>query len=142
MAVMALGQACPPGTGGRNVRSKIRWFTGICNSHYVSHFAAFFIDARAKRSVVAGCQLFAARARTALSRGSAFSSGGATPRVKGVPPPRQRGCVSRGSGARGTPVNDPSAGSPVKLLAGCPPTWEGGRVFTHLRRPCYDFYFL
>lgn len=23
----------------------------FCNSHYVSHFAAFFIDARAKRSV-------------------------------------------------------------------------------------------
>ena len=38
-------------TGGRKVRSKIRWFTEFCNSHYVSHFAAFFIDARAKRSV-------------------------------------------------------------------------------------------
>ena len=23
----------------------------FCNSHYVSHFAAFFIDARAKRSI-------------------------------------------------------------------------------------------
>jgi hypothetical protein len=30
----------------------------ICNSHYVSHFAAFFIDAGAKRSVVAGCNRF------------------------------------------------------------------------------------
>src|SRR5271167_287771 len=27
----------------------------ICNSHYLSHFAAFFIDARAKRSVVESC---------------------------------------------------------------------------------------
>ena len=26
-----------------------------CNSHYVSHFAAFFIVARAKISVVEGC---------------------------------------------------------------------------------------
>ena len=31
----------------RNVRSKIQWFTRFCNSHYVSHFTAFFIDARA-----------------------------------------------------------------------------------------------
>ncbi len=37
------------------VRSKIRWFTEICNSHYLSHFAAFFIDAWAKRSVVNSC---------------------------------------------------------------------------------------
>ena len=34
------------------MRSKIRWFTEFCNSHYVSHFAAFFIVARAKISVV------------------------------------------------------------------------------------------
>ncbi|KAI3485681.1 hypothetical protein L1887_50986 [Cichorium endivia] len=30
---------------GRNLRSKTRWFTGFCNSHQVSHFATFFIDA-------------------------------------------------------------------------------------------------
>jgi len=36
----------------RNMRSKIWWFTEFCNSHYVSHFAAFFIVARAKISVV------------------------------------------------------------------------------------------
>ena len=30
----------------------------ICNSHYLSHFAAFFIDARAKRSVVESCIRF------------------------------------------------------------------------------------
>src|SRR6267378_4332027 len=30
----------------------------ICNSHYLSHFAAFFIDARAKRSVVESCISF------------------------------------------------------------------------------------
>src|SRR5260221_13057739 len=29
----------------------------FCNSHYLSHFAAFFIDARAKRSVVESCTL-------------------------------------------------------------------------------------
>jgi hypothetical protein len=45
-------------TKERNMRSKIRWFTEFCNSHYVSHFAAFFIVARAKRSVVKSCFLF------------------------------------------------------------------------------------
>lgn len=45
-------QACPRPSGfGRNLRSKTRWFTGFCNSHQVSHFAAFFIDARAEISV-------------------------------------------------------------------------------------------
>ncbi|KDP44822.1 hypothetical protein JCGZ_01322 [Jatropha curcas] len=29
----------------------MRWFAGFCNSHQVSHFAAFFIDARAEISV-------------------------------------------------------------------------------------------
>ena len=28
---------------------------GICDSHYLSHFAAFFIVARAKRSIVKSC---------------------------------------------------------------------------------------
>ena len=40
---------------GRNMRSKIRWFTEFCNSHYVSHFAAFFIVTGAKISVVESC---------------------------------------------------------------------------------------
>jgi len=30
----------------------------ICNSHYISRFAAFFIDARAKRYVVENCIMF------------------------------------------------------------------------------------
>ena len=45
-------QTCPQPSGfGRNLRSKTRWFTGFCNSHQVSHFATFFIDARAEISV-------------------------------------------------------------------------------------------
>ena len=45
-------QACPwPDGLGRNLRSKTRWFAGFCNSHQVSHFATFFIDARAEISV-------------------------------------------------------------------------------------------
>ncbi|CAN1768902.1 hypothetical protein LINPERHAP1_LOCUS10886, partial [Linum perenne] len=46
-------QADVPSPNGfrRNLRSKTRWFTGFCNSHQVSHFATFFIDARAEISV-------------------------------------------------------------------------------------------
>ena len=45
-------QTCPRPEGfGRNLRSKTRWFTGFCNSHQVSHFATFYIDARAEISV-------------------------------------------------------------------------------------------
>ena len=45
-------QTCPRPEGlGRNLRSKTRWFAGFCNSHQVSHFATFFIDARAEISV-------------------------------------------------------------------------------------------
>ena len=40
---------------GRNLRSKIWWFTEFCNSHYVSHFAAFFIVAGTKISVAKSC---------------------------------------------------------------------------------------
>ena len=42
-------------TKERHLRSKIRWFAGFCNSHYISQLAAFFIDARAKRSTVGSC---------------------------------------------------------------------------------------
>ncbi|PHT27704.1 hypothetical protein CQW23_32683 [Capsicum baccatum] len=45
-------QTCPRPNGfGGNLRSKTRWFTGFCNSQQVSHFATFFIDARAEISV-------------------------------------------------------------------------------------------
>jgi hypothetical protein len=36
---------------GRHLRSKIWWFTEFCNSHCLSHFAAFFIVDRAKSSI-------------------------------------------------------------------------------------------
>jgi hypothetical protein len=42
----------------RNLRSKIWWFTEFCNSHYVSHFAAFFIVTGTKISIAKSCFLF------------------------------------------------------------------------------------
>lgn len=57
-------QTCPRPDGfGRNLRSKTRWFTGFCNSHQVSHFATFFIDARAEISVAESRSLYSYQSR-------------------------------------------------------------------------------
>ena len=45
-------------TQKRNVRSKFWWFTRSCNSHYVSHFAAFFIVVGSKTSIAESCNEF------------------------------------------------------------------------------------
>jgi hypothetical protein len=50
-----------------NVRSKIWWFTKICNSHYVSHFAAFFIVVGTKTSVAESRMAFASYAKGKVS---------------------------------------------------------------------------
>ena len=72
-------QACPRPDGlGRNLRSKIRWFAGFCNSHHVSHFATFFIDARAEISV-AGSRF---DSRVFGGRAPASSPGGRRPRAR------------------------------------------------------------
>ena len=42
----------------RNLCTKIWWFTEFCNSHYVSHFAAFFIVTGTKISIAKSCFLF------------------------------------------------------------------------------------
>ena len=58
-------QTCPQPNGiGRNLRSKTRWFTGFCNSHQVSHFATFFIDARAEISVAESRFVYSRRSRS------------------------------------------------------------------------------
>ena len=52
---MTLEQACPSDYQRAQCAFKDSMTHGFCNSHYLSHFAAFFIDARAKRSVVESC---------------------------------------------------------------------------------------
>src|SRR5512141_1780411 len=125
-------QACPRPDGlGRNLRSKTRWFTGFCNSHQVSHFATFFIDARAEISV--------AESRVDLTRGIAPPDGQGRPGGAGVSlcsltpsapwvllRPGGLGCLARErSAGRGDAFavcfgqghdNDPSAGSPTETL--------------------------
>ena len=126
-------QTCPRPEGfGRNLRSKTRWFTGFCNSHQVSHFATFFIDARAEISV--------AESRYVLSRDRCRPRAPADRARAGTPLVRvpwrgsRRGLLLRQGGGRGAPPrvfmgkhvrgsfcwagfdNDPSAGSPTETL--------------------------
>ena len=152
-------QTCPQPNGlGRNLRSKTRWFTGFCNSHQVSHFATFFIDARAEISIAESrYRLQIERRRRprahrvrggggALSRlfslarsapGFVFAHRGGVPRTG--PHHGAAGRVGRSGGARTPPppvFNNSFAGR------------SAGQVSTmilpqvHLRKPCYDFSFL
>lgn len=113
-------QACPrPDSLGRNLRSKTRWFTGFCNSHQVSHFATFFIDARAKISVaesrkvndIAGSHRapFPPRRSDAHCSPEALFLGAHRARCCSRPPPRSKGKagaarVPRGGRRRATNV--------------------------------------
>ena len=112
----------------------------FCNSHYLSHFAAFFIDARTKRSVVESF-VFCYYTKGNLGvtvvvkslwkwghRRATLQRGGSTLRRSGktVPPKQRLVCLNRGLGGRA--VGDPNS---VMILPQ-----------VHLRKPCYDFYFL
>ena len=125
-------QACPRPNGfGRNLRSKTRWFTGFCNSHQVSHFATFFIDARAEISVaesrfVCNCGVGSVAGRPArVPRSVKFSLA-----------PGRRGFVAGGGVPPAERFFQPVRGS---LL------FRGTTMIlpqVHLRKPCYDFSFL
>ena len=123
-------QTCPPPNGfGRNLRSKTRWFTGFCNSHQVSHFATFFIDARAEISVAesrSDAKSFAGHAPG--GRASSLCCCSLAPEAPGIgcrgglrarrrPRPARGLCEPvRGSLFPWGIDNDPSAGSPTETL--------------------------
>ena len=136
------------GSLGRNLRSKTRWFTGFCNSHHVSHFATFFIDARAEISVAESriflLALATDRTLERLAGASAFIVFlGVIPRR--IPTSNQRAP----KGAREEAGGAEEAAS-ASAAAFC--HVFDGRVFgkattmilpqVHLRKPCYDFSFL
>ncbi|KAG6384449.1 hypothetical protein SASPL_155734 [Salvia splendens] len=136
-------QTCPRPNGfGRNLRSKTRWFTGFCNSHQVSHFATFFIDARAEISVAESRSdyhkkkarprhrgyegvllvlnfLGASRAgvRWRAVSGADASLHGTRGHEGRVPPEPSLSCHGFAGRSAGAGIdNDPSAGSPTETL--------------------------
>ncbi|KAK9266810.1 hypothetical protein L1049_010745 [Liquidambar formosana] len=160
-------QTCPRPNGfGRNLRSKTRWFTGFCNSHQVSHFATFFIDARAEISV-AESRLVYTQDRTASRTPRDRDGGRACSRVEFSlarfapgfvmgPRTRQAPTLSPSPWLRGTPALAASRrGGERRLAPPRPPMFKyvfAGRSAlrastmilpqVHLRKPCYDFSFL
>jgi hypothetical protein len=117
----------------RNLRSKIWWFTEFCNSHYVSHFAAFFIVTRTKISVAKSCSEFRNVARVSILVRLKSIKFGMGCLKKSYKVTSKRGCDPRSSLPfyrsrrlsyevhrclliRRIRVNDPSAGSPTETL--------------------------
>ncbi|KAI9070638.1 hypothetical protein K1719_047400 [Acacia pycnantha] len=140
--------ACPRLAAGRNLRSKTRWFTGLRNSHQVSHFATFFIDARAEISVAEsrfGCTFLNGKRRGIWEIGA-------------VPGRRRRASLSfTFLGAQGAGVSVAGGGlgrafALPRRIGGVRSNRFAGRSFcvgttmilpqVHLRKPCYDFSFL
>jgi hypothetical protein len=136
-------QACPQPNGlGRNLRSKTRWFTGFCNSHHVSHFATFFIDARAEISVAESHSIIVQATSTRHGRGpkpAVFQCtlASISRRVLIAEPSYLQAGRRHGAEAAPPPRRVPSlcAGHPIPVSTMILPQ-------VHLRKPCYDFSFL
>lgn len=145
-------QTCPPPNGfGRNLRSKTRWFTGFCNSHQVSHFATFFIDARAEISVAESRFDYDRRRDSPPAhRGRGWGDGpsfrvflGAFRAGVGLSPARRaRGGASgrEGEGLVSAVPRRPA----VTQVRGSSVSQDSTMILpqVHLRKPCYDFSFL
>ena len=137
----------------RNMRSKIRWFTEFCNSHYVSHFAAFFIVARAKISVVESClRLRDRRSQSHHFRGTRLGvwlERGRDPALRDGRLDRktERSQVSAESASalrlplQSSPALNGERQAPAMVRECC---WSDSMILpqVHLRKPCYDFSFL
>ncbi|KAK7288419.1 hypothetical protein RIF29_01877 [Crotalaria pallida] len=147
--------ACPQPNGfGRNLRSKTRWFTGFCNSHQVSHFATFFIDAGAEISVAES--LSDTRVASPPARAPSPSRRGRTKRFRfpwrvrrrvfviqpgGDRPHKVRRLPTRGGPRSRTPLAIPHTSNKFAGRTAC----EASTMIlpqVHLRKPCYDFSFL
>jgi|SRR6185369_7700033 len=76
----------------------------FCNSHYVSHFAAFFIDARAKRSIAESCLYFFSEEKKQLLKKTTVQDSSQSKKAAFFK------CRQFRSN------NDPSAGSPTETL--------------------------
>ena len=110
---MTLKQACPLEYQRAQCAFKDSMLHGSCNSHYVSQFAAFFIDARTKRSVVESFDYCNNKSSLTVNKkfGLVITSGG---RI--APATKEICSIKNTCGAIKQISNDPSAGSPTETL--------------------------
>ena len=83
------------------MRSKIQWFTEVCKSHCIAHFAASFIVVRTNAFVAGSHQIESIQVENSLL---------------GRVPCRPKATVTSQWSEFGYRVNDPSAGSPTETL--------------------------
>ena len=109
LRVSADAQADMPSAGASGAICVQRFDDSLtsCNSHYVSHFAAFFIVARAKISIGGSCVwLFCgvegAKAQRALRQRLGWLWGGGSPKARRAAPHRELWCAL----ANGPPIRD------------------------------------
>ena len=91
----------PPEVRRRRMRSKIQWFTEVCKSHCIAHFAASFIVVRTNAFVAGSHQVESIQVENSLL---------------GRVPCRPKATVTSQWSEFGYRVNDPSAGSPTETL--------------------------
>ena len=134
------------GSLGRNLRSKTRWFTGFCNSHHVSHFATFFIDARAEISVAESRISFVGLGNRRSPRAARLCLSftvflGVIPRR--IPTSNRRAPKGEREEAGGA---EEAASASAAAFCHVFDGRVSGKATTmilpqvHLRQPCYDFY--
>jgi hypothetical protein len=90
----------PPEVRWRRMRSKIQWFTEVCKSHCLAHFAASFIVVRTNAFVAGSYQV--------ISPGLKIGSDAFRVARKRLKTSQKSLFFDR--------VNDPSAGSPTETL--------------------------
>ena len=148
MTIRHSDRHAPGRTQERHLRSKIRWFTEFCNSHYLSQLAAFFIDAWAKRSTVKSCLLHFFQAWEAgASARSDVKTRTVIRKTRAGQAKRPRGPSSLASDRHLTARADPWIwlGTVHRADNGVVAwMWLSVMILpqVHLRKPCYDFYFL
>ena len=121
----------------------------ICNSHYVSHFAAFFIVTGTKISVVESCLWFVGRCESCLRLQSRFALGEVWPaRRAGFPHARQPAHRPARPENRGVRTAAASPKRERRSVGADSKSHRSGPIDSmilpqvHLRKPCYDFSFL
>ena len=134
---------------GRKVRSKIRWFTEFCNSHYLSHFAAFFIDARAKRSVAESCIYILYSNILNIFRGCEGKHRPENTRKSWLKHSSPQSIQDNQKSSRPTICAQWGKSKDDKCAHAQGSQQQPDQVYSimilpqvHLRKPCYDFYFL